>query len=413
MAGGAFAAVQKLADFVAYPCLVGLQIAAVHGVDDAFVGRVPVAHRAACADGRHRDFVAAAAVEDEVLDGVRQVFKGGGFEVEVVVRGECLHLRVEVGRAPVPAAHCAGGDGEVGVHDDAARVDEGIDAEAVAFGAGAVRVVKGKEARLQLAQGVAADRAGVFGGEGVLRVAVHCHQLHDAVGKRQRRFQRFGKALRDALADGEAIDDDADVVFAAAVNGGQGVQLVNFAVNTRADEALLLHVLQQLGVLTLAPPHQRRDQHPFAAFRKRQDVIHHLADGLRVQLDAVVGAARNADARKEQAQIVVDFGNGADGGARVVRGGFLLDRNRRRKAFDVIDVWLVHDGKELARVGRERLDVAPLPLGVDGVKGERGLAAAGKAGDDNHAVARQVEVNVFQVVGARAANGDGFHGNSG
>ena len=79
----------------------------------------------------------------------------------------------------------------------------------------------------------------------------------------------------------------------------------------------------------------------------------------------------------------------------------------------MIDVRLIHDGKELARVGRERLDVAPLPLGVDGVKGERGLAAAGKAGDDNHAVARQVEVNVFQVVGARAANGDSFHGNSG
>ena len=79
----------------------------------------------------------------------------------------------------------------------------------------------------------------------------------------------------------------------------------------------------------------------------------------------------------------------------------------------MIDVRLVHDGKELARVGRERLDVAPLPLGVDGIEGERGFAAAGEAGDDDHAVARQVEVDVFQVVGARTANGDGFHGNSG
>ena len=81
----------------------------------------------------------------------------------------------------------------------------------------------------------------------------------------------------------------------------------------------------------------------------------------------------------------------------VVRGGFLLDRNRRRKAFDVIDVRLVHDGKELARVGRERLDVAPLSLGVDGIEGERGFAAAGEAGDDDHAVARQVEVDIFRL----------------
>ena len=105
------------------------------------------------------------------------------------MRSQRLHLRVEVGGAPIPAAHRTGGNGEVGVHDDAARVDEGIDAEAVAFGAGAVRVVEGEEARLQLAQGVAADRAGVFGGEGVRRLAVHRHQLHDAVGERQRRFQ--------------------------------------------------------------------------------------------------------------------------------------------------------------------------------------------------------------------------------
>ena len=299
------------------------------------------------------------------------------------------------------------------MHDDAARVDEGIDAEAVAFGAGAVRVVEGEEARLQLAQRVAADWAGVFGGEGVRCLAVHRHQLHDAVGERQRGFQRFGEALRDAVADGEAVNDDADVVFAPPVDGGQGVQLVDVAVNARADEALLLHILQQFGVLALAPLHQRRNQHPFAAFRECHDVVHHLADGLRVQLDAVVGAARDADAGKEQAQVVVDFGDGADGGARVVRGRFLLNGNGGREAFDVVHIRLVHDGEELARVGGKRFDVAPLSLGVDGIEGERGLAAAGEAGDDDEAVARQVEVDVFQVVGARAANGDGFHGNSG
>ena len=79
----------------------------------------------------------------------------------------------------------------------------------------------------------------------------------------------------------------------------------------------------------------------------------------------------------------------------------------------MIHIGLVHDGEELARVGGERFDVAPLPLGVDGVESERGFTAAGEAGDDDEAVARQVEIDVFQVVGARAANGDGFHGNSG
>ena len=142
-------------------------------------------------------------------------------------------------------------------------------------------------------------------------------------------------------------------MLAPPVDGGQGVQLVDVAVDARADEALLLHILQQLGVLALAPLHQRRNQHPFAAFIERHDVVHHLADGLRVQLDAVVGAARDADAGEEEAQVVVDFGDGADGGARVVRGGFLLDGNGGREAFDVVNIGLVHDGEELARVGGE------------------------------------------------------------
>ena len=198
-------------------------------------------------------------------------------------------------------------------------------------------------------------------------------------------------------------------MFAAAVYRGQGVQLVNVAVDACADETLLLHILQQLGVLALAPLHQRRYQHPFAALRERHDVVHHLADGLRVQLDAVVGAARDANAGEEQAQVVVDFGDGADGGTRVMRGGFLLDGDGGREAFDVIHIGLVHDGEKLARVSGKRFDVAPLSFGVDSVKGERGFAAAGKAGDDDKLVARQVKVDIFQIVSACAAYGDGVH----
>ena len=410
VAGGAFAVVEELADFVADVGFVGLAVAAVHGGDDAFEGSFAQAHRAARANARHGDFGVAAAVEDEVLDVFRQVFKGGVFEVEVVMRGECLHLRVEVGGTAIPASHRTGGNGEVGVHDDAGGVDKAVHAEAVAFGTGAVRVVEGEKARFQLAQGIAANGAGVFGGEGVRRAAVvHGNQLDDAVGETERGFQRFGEALRDAVAVDEAVNDDADVVFAPPVDGGQGVEVVGFAVDTRAHEALLADVLQQFAVFALPALHQRRNQHPAAFRREGEDAVHHLAHGLRVQLDAVFRAARNADAGEEQAQVVVDFGDGADGGTRVMRGGFLLDGDGGREAFDVIHIGLVHDGEKLARVSGKRFDVAPLSFGVDSVKGERGFAAAGKAGDDDKLVARQVKVDIFQIVSACAAYGDGVH----
>ena len=44
-----------------------------------------------------------------------------------------------------------------------------------------------------------------------------------------------------------------------------------------------------------------------------------------------------------------------------------------------VDVGLLHPLEELPRVGRQRLDVAALPLGVDRVEGERRLARAADA----------------------------------
>src|SRR5690606_2890362 len=48
----------------------------------------------------------------------------------------------------------------------------------------------------------------------------------------------------------------------------------------------------------------------------------------------------------------------------------------------------------------------PLAFGVDGVEGERRLAGAAEAGDDHELVARQLDVDVLQVVLARAADND-------
>ena len=135
-------------------------------------------------------------------------------------------------------------------------------------------------------------------------------------------------------------------------------------------------------------------------------MIDHLRDGLRIERQLVFRAIRRAGAGKQQAQVVVDFGDGADGRARVVAGGLLLDRDRRGKALDQIDIGFVHALQELPGVGRERFDVTPLALRVERVEGERGLAGAGQPGDDDHPVAWQIEVDVFQVVRACAANSD-------
>ncbi len=139
---------------------------------------------------------------------------------------------------------------------------------------------------------------------------------------------------------------------------------------------------------------------------QREHAVDHLAD--RLALDRQAGRRRigHADARQQQAHVVVDLGDGADRRARVLRGGLLLDRDGRRQAVDLVDVRLLHHLQELARIGRQALDIAALAFGIDRVEGERRLAGAGQAGDHDQAVARQVEVDVLEIVLARAADRD-------
>ncbi len=110
------------------------------------------------------------------------------------------------------------------------------------------------------------------------------------------------------------------------------------------------------------------------------------------------GQCGHADAGEEQAEVVVDLGDGADRGAGVAAGRLLVDGDGRRQALDEVDVGLVHLAEELAGVGRQRLDVAALALGVDGVEGQRALARPGQAGEDDELVAGQLEVDALEVV---------------
>ncbi len=124
-------------------------------------------------------------------------------------------------------------------------------------------------------------------------------------------------------------------------------------------------------MLALALADNRRQQHELAAFGQRQYLIDHLADGLCFQRRVMVRAAGRADPRIEQTQVVVDLGDGAHGGARVVRGRFLLDRDRRGEPLNGVDVGLFHHREELARIRRKRFDVTALAFCVESVECQR------------------------------------------
>jgi hypothetical protein len=144
-------------------------------------------------------------------------------------------------------------------------------------------------------------------------------------------------------------------------------------------------------VLALAPEHHGREHVGAPAPCPRlHDLVGHLVGRLALDHAPALGAVRGAHARVQQAQVVVDLGDGAHRGAGVAARRLLVDGDGRRQAVDAVEVGLVHLAQEHARVAGEALNVAALPLGVDGVEGEARLARAREAGDDDELVARNV-----------------------
>ena len=198
--------------------------------------------------------------------------------------------------------------------------------------------------------------------------------------------------------DGDAVDDDVDRVLVLLVQHGRVGQLDDLAVDPGAAEALRGQLAEQVGVLALAVADHRREDLEAGALLEPHQPVDDLLRRLLADRLAAHRAVRAAGARVEQAQVVVDLGDGADGRARVAARRLLVDRHRGRQALDEVDVGLVHLAQELPRVRRQRLDVAALALGEDRVEREAGLARPGQPGEHDDRVAGQVERDVAQVV---------------
>ena len=109
---------------------------------------------------------------------------------------------------------------------------------------------------------------------------------------------------------------------------------------------------------------------------------------------------------KQQLEVVVELGHGAHRGARGAHRVGLVNRNCRRHAVDPVHRRLVHAVQKLTRVGRKGFHIAPLPFGVQGVKHQTRLARAAGAGDHRQLAGADVQIEILEVVLARAANAD-------
>ena len=113
---------------------------------------------------------------------------------------------------------------------------------------------------------------------------------------------------------------------------------------------------------------------------------------------------QSACACHQQLQVIVQLGHRAHGGAGAAHRVGLVDGDGRRYAFNFIHRWLVHAVEELARIRTEGLHIAALALGIQRVEHQAGLARTARSGDHGEFAGANVEVDVLEVVLARAAD---------
>jgi hypothetical protein len=108
-------------------------------------------------------------------------------------------------------------------------------------------------------------------------------------------------------------------------------------------------------------------------------------------------AIRHAHPREKKPEEIVDLRDGAHRGPRIVRGGLLIDRNRRGKPFDRIDIGFIDPAEELPSVRAQRFDVASLPFGVNRIKSQGGFATAREPGEYGQGIFRDHDIDVFKL----------------
>ena len=109
---------------------------------------------------------------------------------------------------------------------------------------------------------------------------------------------------------------------------------------------------------------------------------------------------------QQQLEVVVELGHRADRGTRRANRVGLVDGDGRWHTVHLVHGGLVHPVQELARVRREGFHVAALPFGKQRVEHQARLAGSAGPGDHGQLAGADVQVEVLQIVLARAADAD-------
>ena len=275
-------------------------------------------------------------------------------------------------------------------------------AQSIAVRAGAERIIERKASGFHLVHADSTVRAGKILTEihGFLVRNIHSHQTSCQL---HHRLNGICQTLLNARLHHQTIHHNLNIVLNILIQLNLLRKLVQASVNPDADVAALSGVLQHLHMLSLAPTDYRSQKLDFRPLRHGHNLIHHLINGLPVNLPAAPGAVGNTDSGVEKTHIIINLCHSSHCRSGIPVRGLLINGNSRGKSFYALHIRLLHLSQELPCIGRQRFHVAALSLRINRVKSQGRLSRAGKSCQNYQLISRDIYRYIFQIVLIRSS----------
>ena len=299
----------------------GFTVAALEVRDYAFEW-APVIHLTALAHIGEIDFFGTGAVQDFVSEWFGQIFPGDMLAFAVVIAdGEQRPFIKAIDHtAHVPGLDSAVKDRTFDIGYDQVGVDLHHAANTGTGRACPMGVIEGKHPGCEFFKTDAAvDTGEVFALECFFWIGVTdlAPDADNALSELEAGFHGIGEPLAEAGLDDKPVDDDIDIVFDIPFEVDLFVNGTHFAIDPYADIAHAFNFIEDFLISTFSLAHEGSHQLHFGSFRECEDPVYDALGRLRFDGFAADMAVGFAKTRKQQAEVVIDFRNGADGGTGV------------------------------------------------------------------------------------------------
>ena len=175
-------------------------------------------------------------------------------------------------------------------------------------------------------------------------------------------------------------------------------QLIQISVHAHTDIPTSFGAVKHLCMFSLPSPHHRGKQLYSGSLLQLHQLVYHLINALLAYLPAAARTMGDAHPGIQKSEIIINFGYRSHGRPGISVGGFLVDRDWRRKSFYFIYIRLFHLSQKLSGVGGKRFHISSLPLRINGIKSQRGFTRTRQSRENHKLISRNIYIQVFQVM---------------